>query len=114
MGQCLRICEGTFWLKMIVVKLAAKDFMSHLTPYNFATNDPIDITHNHLKMADSIAILVQILSILINSLNVERCTLNRRIYNKKINRCNIFSLKVMTVLCWKITNIANFPNLKQS
>ena len=29
---------------VMVVKLAAKDFMSHLTPYNFATNDPIDIT----------------------------------------------------------------------
>ena len=40
-----------------------------------------------LKMADSIAILVQFFSILTldsNSLDVERCALNRLIYNKKI------------------------------
>ena len=58
MGQCLKICEGTFWL----------------------------------TMDDSIAILVQIFSILmlINSLDVERCALNRRIYNKKKSTDEIF------------------------
>ena len=73
MGQCLKICEGTFWL----------------------------------KMADSIAILVQFFSILMLDQFSRRR--KRRIYNKKINRYNIFSLKVRTVLSWKITNIANFP-----
>ena len=77
MGQCLKICEGTFCL----------------------------------KMADSIAILVQFFSILMldQFSRRRRCALNRRINNKKINRYNIFSLKVITVLIWKITNIANFP-----
>ena len=35
--------------------------------------------------------------------------LNRRIYNKKINRQNIFLLRVIAVLIRKITNFANFP-----
>ena len=42
------------------------------------------------------------------SLDVERCALNRRIYNKKINRQDIFSLKVISVLSRKITTLQIF------
>ena len=37
-----------------------------------------------------------------NSLDAERCALNRRIYNQKIKRQNMFFLKVMTVLVGKL------------